>query len=295
MDASQIRERCRFLFGTGHPDIDVDDDDALIDHFDALQDDDRTAVTANPELAAAVARHLLDGDGELWSAAQRLVASGLGRRDALDQLAFALQHALTTGEYDNEDDDEDDGGDDRQPDPFGPIVDPERLRITLAWLPLADDEELVAALEAVVALEPTTPADDVAPAVVERMGLDVSNELLLEQVELALDAGTMAGVLRMLPGDLVAHVPTLTAGIVLTHRLTVAEADSDRLTCISNDLAAFSWYDDLTLAGAPDGATIGDAGALDLGAGAIEVDGDEDGMVHWSCRRAPWHHASPET
>ena len=262
MSAIESRDQYRFLFGTGHPSVDVDDDDALIDYFDALHDADGAAGPIGGDLVAAVARHILDGNADLWAAAQRLLTAGIDRRDVVKQLAFAL---LQSFEHDHDHDDPDDVHVDV--DPFDPIADRAALRTMLDWLPLANDEDLIVAIEAVVAVRPLRSIDSVAPLVLARLGLDVSNELLSEQVEHALDSGNAAGVLRYLPGDLVAHVPTLTAGIVLTHRLTAAEIASDRLECISTDLAAFSWYDDLTL-------------ALD-DPEAIDVDGDDDGLVHW--------------
>lgn len=280
MEATETRDQYRFLFGTGHPSIDIDDDEALIDSFEALhQDQDSSAVGG--ELEAAVARHILDGDPDLWSTAKRLLAAQIDRRQVIAQLAFALGHSL---EHDHDHDDPDHVHVDV--DPFEPIADRAALRTMLDWLPLANDEDLIIAIEAVVAVRPLLAIDAVAPAVLSRLDLDIANELLTEQIERAIDAGSAAGVLRHLPGDLVAHVPTLTASIVLTHRLTSAEIETDRLGCISADLAAFSWYDDLTLVieGSEedsDSVAPDEFDPLALDPAAIDVDGDDDGLVHW--------------
>ena len=282
MSATETRDQLRFLFGTGHPSVDVDDDDALIDHFESVLERDNPDRSANAELVAATARHILDGNADLWAAAQRLTASGLERRAVLVQLSFAMAQSF---HHDHDHDHDDPDHVHVDVDPFDPIADRNALRAVLDCLPLADDDALIEAIEAVVAVRPLLPIDAVAAAALGRLGLDVDNELLIEQVEQALDAGSVAGVLRHLPGDLIAHVPTLTAGVVLTHRLTEAEVSHDLLTCISSDLTAFSWFDELTLvvdgSQDPDRVAPAELDQLELDPAAIDVTGDDDGLVHW--------------
>ena len=65
-------------------------------------------------------------------------------------------------------------------------------------------------------------------------------------VDAVIDQGITAGALAILSGDRLVFPRTLTAGIVLTHRLHESVVEREGLTCVGNDLAGFAWRDDLS-------------------------------------------------
>lgn len=230
------RDKCQFLFGEDMPPIDLDDDDELIEFFvEDWEHDDLLAIP--PTMLAASAKLIIGGEPATWATAQRLTGIGLDRHETLEQIAFAIRYEVqrTTP------------GDDASA--HEPGLDDARLGMLLDSLPLADDAELIDAVEEVMSSGGARDEDSVVAAVLTELGLPADAELLVDQVRRTIEAGAIAGVLQFLPGDLLVHVPALTAGIILTHRLGDDEIDRHTLRCIGDDLAGFDSCEDLRLAG----------------------------------------------
>jgi hypothetical protein len=232
-------ERVRFVFGTDDPKFDVDNEDALVTYFerefgsDDPDDDDHDDAVGPALVRTVVTRQLLrDEPPETWAAAQRLSALGLERSQVLDQLSVAvtrdIQRALTN---------------ERDGDEY--LADLERLPVPAA-------ADIVAALATVVDAQQGIALDAARDGVLARLG-DARNELVEVVVESAIDECIEDGTLGILYPDRLVHPPTLTEGIVLTHRLNEGELEMGAVQWVGSDLAGFAW---LTVLRTPDGDDI---------------------------------------
>ena len=159
---------------------------------------------------------------EIWESARRLLALGLDRREVLAQLRLVVRRRVLV-----------------LPDQ----LDDASLRAALAGLPVPTVAELTEAYLSEAAARPGAVIDDVENAVRLRFGREPGREdrgdpfeWLLEVVaELPMHDGSP---IEWLAGDRIVHVPSVTEGIVLTHRLTEWERDEGFLTA-GFDLAGF--------------------------------------------------------
>ena len=227
-------DRCRFLFGSDVAPLDVDDDDELIDFFEReLAARDTVGLDRSRALMRlVVARQVLrDEPPATWATAQRLLAAGMDRSLVLNELTMAamveVQRCLEDG---------------------GAGFDEARYASSLATLPLPTVDEIDAAVDRVAATRPGIPLVDLEDAVVFALGRDddgLAASLVTRVIEHGLDDD---GRLLLLAEDRVAHLPSLTAGAVLTHQLTETDVELGVLNCIATDLAPFAWMDDVRLA-----------------------------------------------
>lgn len=225
----------RFLFGTV-PDAVPTTPDECADLLDA----DRPGASDRVlELRATVAGQILGGEHpDVWRTAQRLLDAGLSREDALDQLVGAIV-------FDGESAD--------------PVA-------VLDRLPVPGPDALAAAFVELAREHGPVPIGELAVHMIARLDLHPDDAArLTDQAEERLHDDPDGPVVLLSP-DLVVHVDALTAGIVLTHRLTAGERDGDRLDLLT-DLAVFARTAAPTVDGAAltpddDGGWVGPPGWL---------------------------------
>jgi hypothetical protein len=242
MDEAKVR----FLFGDLPVGVDPDDPDERAAFF--AEADGAELSPARLAMREVVANQIAGEDPpQVWATAQRLWALGIDRRDVLAQLVMVF--AVTTQEMLVAD---------RSFDPAG-------YATALDRLPLPTAEELEAALVQVVRDHQGIGAEKADRLALERLGRSADEELagvLLDRVGEALTED--GGPLAWLAGDRTVHVADLTAGVVLTHRLSDSERELGVLT-VGFDLVGFAQWDDLRL-------TDGEP---------ITVYSDEPGHVAW--------------
>jgi hypothetical protein len=231
-----------FLFGRVPEDVDLDDPDQRADLV-ALDGDD-PLNHARSAMRAIVAEQIVHDDPPaVWTTAQRLAALGLDRHRVMAELAMALGHAaqasLAGGETD--------AG-----------VDSAAYEAALNSLPLPTPAEIEDAALAVLAGGHPIDADDVDAGVLARLGRADTDPLAVLMVDRVMDRlMDDDGPIALLAGDQVVDVGTLTAAIVLTHRVTRAERDLDVLA-LDFDLAGFARRTDPHLTDGTPLPTIGD-------------------------------------
>jgi hypothetical protein len=224
-----------FLFGEVPDGFDIEDPD---DRAELVElDGDEPLATARSAVRAIVAEQVVsDNPPAVWTTAQRLLALGMDRREVLRNLTLAFEHAAFTALKDEDED--------------GPETD--RYAAALADLPLPTAEAVEAAALTAVRSAPTAALSDLDERVHELLGRPAPGPLGQVMVDRVIDRMLDEGPLALLPGDRVVDVPALTAGIVLTHRISHSERELDVLDG-GFDLAGFSRHQELRL---PDGATI---------------------------------------
>ncbi|HEY3238981.1 MAG TPA: hypothetical protein VGL92_05410, partial [Acidimicrobiia bacterium] len=268
------RARIQFLFGDG--DVDPGDPEVHSDLLDWDEDDeaggdagddederpDRLYTLAGRLLVAQVAE---DDPPQVWATARRLLGGGLTRHQVFDQLRFALMGAIGAAAR------EGGGGGSDVDDPperddvaeGGGVSAPARYRELLAALPLPAAAEVADTVVEIVTGYQGTPEDEVVRLTVKHLGWATGPDGGDDPARTAMAATLVeqlvgdlidAGDLEYLPPDRLVHVERLTADIVLTHRLTEAEAALGVLRA-GFDLAGFARREDLHL---PGGADIDD-------------------------------------
>lgn len=197
-----------FLFGELPAGMDPEDPAhraMLLTQAHGSEDDEETG-----RLRVMLAQQILDDDPpEVWQTANRLVADGMDHRTALTQLAVAITPVLLDAVSR--------GGD----------LDRESYLARLERLPLPTTEQILSALGDTAQIHGPLDLDELDRLAAERLGVSLEDPVIRELFEHAGDWLTdEGGPLALLAGDVVAHVESLTAGIVLTHRLTEAEQRS---------------------------------------------------------------------
>jgi hypothetical protein len=230
-DVDEMIAKSRFLFGLDEPPDDIEgffvaEAVAEEDSLDDDEDDDEAQRTAGMR-AVAASLMLHEGSPVFWETAQRLVDAGLDRRDALGQMAYALRRGLNDQNRDDIDQ--------------LPEFLTSGVADYLADLPLPDEATVADAILGVVAAEQGItlgPLVERATAVLAPPpGGRVMRHIVAEQVSDQLDE---YGDLSMLPDDRLVYPLKLGATVVLTHRLTEAEIESDCLHGIASDLGVFA-------------------------------------------------------
>lgn len=204
-------ERLTFVFGPGfdparwddllRPD-DLDERSVFYeDHLDGLGEGFQRAGRE------VVANQILDDQPpETWATAQRLLAAGFDREQALDQLSFVavqtLQRAIE-----------------------GEAADPASYVALLEQLPLPDVEVVEEAVVDLVVAEPGIGLGDLTRRTLEAIGVGEDDELVEDLCQRVVDALITQGTFTLFSGDRTVHPATLAAGVVLTHRLTEEERE----------------------------------------------------------------------
>jgi tetratricopeptide (TPR) repeat protein len=220
--------KARFLFGEIPDGMGLDDADVRALLFEeAVPSEDRPAWAA---LQSVIANQIADDTpAEVWQVAQDLVGRGIDRGVVLEQLtlnlAFLTRRILA------------------EQSPF----DEAAYVAALRRLPLPDHHDAAAAVQDAVLACQGIDGDQLVHVVLAGLGRE-SDDVLTEELigHLLDDLVEDDGPLALLAGDRMVHVGDLTAGVVMTHRLSDTEA---RLGMIVGtfDLAAFWRWDDLTL------------------------------------------------
>jgi len=209
-------ERARFVFGTDDPGFDVDDEDALVTYFER-------------ELGGGEPDDEIDDDA-VGPALVRTVVTRQLLRDEPPATWIAAQRLRALGLEPSQ------------------VLDQLSVAVTRdiqrALTDKRDGDEYLADLERL----PVPAAADIVAALTE-----VGNELVDAVVEGAIDACIEDGTLGILYPDRLVHPPTLTEGIVLTHRLNEGELDVGAVQWVGSDLAGFAWLTELHT---PDGQEI---------------------------------------
>jgi hypothetical protein len=239
MDPAKVE----FLFDRVPSGFDLDDPDDIAELL-ALEGDD-PVTDARSAMRAIVAEQILrDDPPAVWATARRLAALGVDRGQAMAELAMALAHAAQAAL----------AGD-------GGGSDTDAYEAALASLPLPSPADIEAAALAIVAGGRPTRAEDLDAGVLTRLGRAATDPLAMVVVDRVLERLMDGdGPIALLAGDRVVDVGAVTAGIVLTHRLSAAERDLDVLP-LGFDLAGFARRDQPRLA---DGTVLR---TVDLGDG----------------------------
>lgn len=237
-------ERAQFLFGTEDPGIDADDESELIAFFERelIDAGEDVRLESRAAMRAVVARQiLLDEPPEAWPTVQRLRSSGLDRAEILEQMAFVVAYEvhLVLAEEDGDDD---------------------RYVSFLTRLPLPPAGEIAGALESAVAREQGVSVARACDEILDALGR-TDDELAIRLFDFVMDQQITDRALHILAADRLVHAPTLTKGIVLTHRLNESEMELGVLSWVGSDLAGFAWCDTLS---SPDGDEI-EVFSLDFG------------------------------
>lgn len=211
------------MFG---PDVDAERDDLDDAGVRAMLLDDELGEELEPfelAVAGAIANQILDDDPPLvWMTAQRLLAAGRDRVTVLRDLIAA----------------------------FEPIVrsmlagidasDPAIYVTALDALPYPSPEEIEALLLDLVATTPNIDATELFRLTAEGLGRDVAEPAIEKAIDRVFDelVSDPFGPIDFGFDDGVAHIGSVTAGIVLTHRLTDIERETHSID-ITFDLAGF--------------------------------------------------------
>ena len=225
--------RARFLFGDIPPEADLDDAQVRGELLRQAYPDSRPLLAAMREL---VATHIATDDPPLtWLTAQRLMALGIDREEALRQLSLAAMQTASRTARDHH--------------PF----DLAAFSAAIGSLPLPPAADTQEAVLAAARRDPVVDSGTLVTQALAGLGRSPDDELATYLVEHALDdLADDWGPLVDLPGNVVVHAADLTAGIVLTHRISETERALGVLD-ISFDLAGFLRREDLTL---PEGAPL---------------------------------------
>lgn len=223
--------KATFLFGTVPEGFDLDDPD---DRAELLTDDwgDRLTDAGSVMRAVVVEQILADEPPAVWATAERLLGLGVSREQAMAQLVMAFTDTARSALEDE-----------------GVPFDTDAYAAALATLPLPSLKEIEAAALAILAGGAPVGADELDEGILARLGRAASDPLAMLIVDRVLDRLTEDdGPVALLAGDRLVHVGDVTAGIVLTHRLSPAERDLDVLPA-DFDLAGFARRTGLRLAG----------------------------------------------
>jgi hypothetical protein len=226
--------KARFLFGEVPDGMDLDDADVRALLFEeADPSEERPAWAA---LQSVIANQIADDNpAEVWQVAQHLLGRGIDRGVVLEQLtinlAFFTRRILA------------------EQSPF----DEAAYVAALRRLPVPDPGDLATAVQDAVLACQGIDSDELVRLVLAERGREPDDVLTEELIDHLLDGLVEDdGPLALLAGDRMVHVGDLTAGVVMTHRLSDTEAKLGTIVG-TFDLAAFWRRDDLTL---PDGTPI---------------------------------------
>lgn len=226
------RARFQFLFGFDEAPVAVDDEDELAGWFaEDLSGGPRDATEPIRALMrVVVARHVLtDTPPVTWQTAQRLLDAGLDRSVVLDELTLAVmvEARRCLG---------DEGG----------RFDDERYAATLATLPLPTVAEIEDAVKRITSARRGIAIDELREGVLGALGREPLDELAAGIVGRVIEQQWAdGGRLVLLADDVLVHLPSASAGAVLTHRVNESELELGVLSCAGTDLALFAWNEDL--------------------------------------------------
>jgi hypothetical protein len=179
--------------------------------------------------AVLVQQLLLDKPPQVWATAARLTAAGLDADQVMVELIMAFTRSVQDSQADGSD--------------------PEAAyNARLDQLPLPAAAEIESALLDVAEQAVVIDTDTLVAESVEILGHRRDDPLVVQLVEMVEERLADDGPLAWLPHDRTAHVPSLTAGIVLTHVLNDAERTIGSLV-VSFDLAGFERLDEVTCEG----------------------------------------------
>lgn len=242
--------KLRFLFGAVPDGVELRDEDERA----ALLSIDRPGGGVGPSLTSlriVIANQVLDGEPrQTWETAQRLLDRGMGRHEVMDQLTAALFPFVEQVLSDEV--------------PFDPVA----YVDALARLPGPGAVAVLQTYVDVVRQYVAIDADELDGVLAVRLGLDPDDpdtvDLLADAEDALMD--DPGAPVTMLPDDVVVHVPALTAGATLTHRLSPAEHAENYLE-LDTDLAGFLRCPEPRVA-----------------AGPLDVDDPDDGLgeISWS-------------
>ncbi|HMC04982.1 MAG TPA: hypothetical protein VKJ83_05875, partial [Actinomycetota bacterium] len=227
-------EKARLLFGEVPAGVDVDDPDERAMFFEGADPYEKRPAWG--ALQSVIANQVADDTpAEVWQVARDLVARGIDRVEVLEQLTLNLDFftrrilAEETG------------------------FDEAAYVAALRRLPLPDPNEAATAVEEAVLACQGIESDRVVDLVLAGLARE-PDDILTEHLvgHLLDDLIDEGGPLALLAGDRMVHVGDLTAGTVMTHHLSEAEARLGMITA-TVDLAPFGRVDDLAL---PGGAPI---------------------------------------
>lgn len=224
------RDRLTFLYGDDVIDHDWDFDDLEL-RSQLLERSFTVEFSAANFLGREIVANQIVADepAEVWSTAKRLLALGCDRERVFQEITMAfapvMKAALERAER----------------------FDAAAYALALARLPLPTVDEVERAMIDVVRAAQGIDADELATATLERLARDSGDEVVGRIVDHVMDRLVDEfAPLAWVACDRTVHVGDLTAGIVMTHRLTESECETGVLDA-SFDLAGFHRLDDLTL------------------------------------------------
>lgn len=232
-------ERHEFLFGPEHDPDALDDPDARAVILDReFGDPDERASRLFSALTSVIAEQIVaDDPPEVWAAAQRLLEAGRDRRAAMHQLLIALLDPVRETL---------EGAGAGGP---GTPFDTERYLRRLRSLPLPAGPEIIEQLRVITREEQPISHRRLVTCTERAFELE-GDEVFDDMVERALELVMDRGLLEYVGRDQIVDVDSITAGILLTHRVTSLEHETGVLDA-SFDLPTLDWPETLTLAGDP--------------------------------------------
>src|SRR5437763_1456272 len=205
-------EKARLLFGEVPAGVDVDDPDERAMFFEGADPYEKRPAWG--ALQSVIANQVADDTpAEVWQVARDLVARGIDRVEVLEQLTLNLDFftrrilAEETG------------------------FDEAAYVAALRRLPLPDPNEAATAVEEAVLACQGIESDRVVDLVLAGLARE-PDDILTEHLvgHLLDDLIDEGGPLALLAGDRMVHVGDLTAGTVMTHHLSEAEARPGMIT-----------------------------------------------------------------
>lgn len=231
MDAN----KATFLFGSVPEHTDLDDPDERAGLLQAAHGVDDDGGELRSLLQGIVAEQVLDDDPpQVWEAAQRLLADGMGSTVVLTQLVVAFTPVLLDAVRGDRD------------------LDADAYAARLERLPLPATEQVIETLLHLARTRGPLEAAELDRLAAERLGLSIDDPVIEDIFDQADEWLIDAGPLALLAGDIMVHVEAITADIVLSHRLSDPERGSG-LLAVDVDLAGFQRRTELRL---PDGAEL---------------------------------------
>ena len=231
-------ERLVFVFGSGvRADVfdDLEDPDDL-DERNSLYEELFAAEPFGDDLTAAqrtvrqvIANQIFDDQPpEVWVAAQRLLASGLEREEAMAQLGMVFVATMRDLLADER--------------PFDPVA----YAAALDRLPVPESPVVEQALLRLAGAEPGIALDGWRAGVADVLGLDLDDLVVGAMIDSVIDDLLERVRVRLLYPDQVIEPLGLADGLVLTHRLTEEERSAGVIDA-PFDLGLFSEWGDLSL------------------------------------------------
>lgn len=215
-------EKVKFLFGKVPDGFDVDDPaqrEALL----APAGEDDPSLRVQGLVRAAVANQIADDDPpETWLTARRLLALGLDREKVMREMALVMSAQIAAAG-----------------DPEERLFDDDEYLRALAELPLPQAEDIRETFVALARAHHPVDSEELDQMVAEKFHRRPDDPIMQRLLDVVADQLVVDGTLEFLADDRVVYLPDLTANMVMTHRLSWEEVETESIDG-AIDLAPFA-------------------------------------------------------